>query len=112
MAEKKVHMKQRSSALPLMQPQWRAALPRGGAASPYSRPPRNASPIPRPAQRLCEPAQKEEKTESGLPEVEIILKGLLAEKGVEGFMVFNDAGACAARRRARARARLSLPFPR
>ena len=29
----------------------------------------------------------------------MILKGLLAEKGVEGFLVFNDAGAC------------SLPWP-
>jgi hypothetical protein len=36
--------------------------------------------------------QKEEKTEGGLPEVEIILKGLLGEKGVEGFLVFNDQG--------------------
>ena len=39
------------------------------------------------------PWQKEEKAEGGLPEVEIILKGLLGEKGVEGFLVFNDAGA-------------------
>ena len=38
--------------------------------------------------------QKEDKAEGGLPEVDIILKGLLAEKGVEGFLVYNDAGAC------------------
>lgn len=27
-----------------------------------------------------------------MPEVEVLLKGLLSQPGVEGFMVFNDAG--------------------
>jgi len=29
----------------------------------------------------------------GLPEVEVLLKGLMSQPGVEGFMVFNDSGA-------------------
>ncbi len=27
-----------------------------------------------------------------MPEVEVLLKGLLAQSGVEGFLVFNDEG--------------------
>ena len=29
----------------------------------------------------------------GLPEVEILMKGLLAQPGVDGFMVYNESGA-------------------
>lgn len=28
-----------------------------------------------------------------MPEVDVLMKGLLSQPGVEGFMVFNDAGA-------------------
>ncbi|RYG44072.1 hypothetical protein EON67_12170, partial [archaeon] len=31
-------------------------------------------------------------TGDGLPEVEILMRGLLSQPGVEGFMVYNDAG--------------------
>lgn len=39
-------------------------------------------------------AEKDKGEGHGLPEVDVLMKGLLAQPGVEGYMVFNDSGAC------------------
>ncbi len=38
-------------------------------------------------------AEKKQAAEAGLPDVDILMKGLLAQPGLEGYMVFNDSGA-------------------
>ena len=46
---------------------------------------------------MAEKAEKkatEKEKGDGLPDVDVLMKGLLAQPGVEGFMVFNDSGAC------------------
>ena len=37
-------------------------------------------------------ADKDKGDGQGLPEIDVLMKGLLAQPGVEGYMVFNDAG--------------------
>jgi hypothetical protein len=37
-------------------------------------------------------AEKKQTEAPGLPDVDILMKGLLAQPGVEGYMVFNDSG--------------------
>ena len=37
-------------------------------------------------------SEKKDKQGDGLPEVDILLRGMLSHPGVEGFMIYNDAG--------------------
>lgn len=41
---------------------------------------------------MAEKAEKKTTAEAGLPDVDVMMKGLLSQPGVEGYMVFNDAG--------------------
>lgn len=36
--------------------------------------------------------EKKKETGDGIPEVDVLMRGLLSQPGVEGFMVFNNAG--------------------
>jgi hypothetical protein len=42
---------------------------------------------------MAKKGEAEAKDAGGLPEVEVMLRGLLAQPGVEGFLVFNQDGA-------------------